>query len=82
MTLYFEPWQLVAVCLLTVIGAAVVALIVVGLLGAWLLRDSGSVPVAKSAAKPEPVADVVPLRDAHHDPLTCRECLGADRGGF
>jgi hypothetical protein len=53
MTLYFEPWQLVAVCLLTIIGAAVVAIVLVGLLGAWLFRDRGSVPVARTVADEE-----------------------------
>lgn len=54
MTLYFEPWQLVAVCLLTIVGAAVVAVVLVGLLGAWLFRDRGSVPVARTVAEPKP----------------------------
>lgn len=53
-------------------------LVIVGLVGSFVLRPRD----AKPAAAPERVADVVPLRDAHHDPLTCRECLGADRGGF
>lgn len=79
MTLYFEPWQLVVVCLLTVIGAAVVALIVVGLLGVWLLRDSGSVPVAKAVAEPRPGGTHL---HAVHDTDRCDACTGRDRGSF
>lgn len=122
MTLYFEPWQLVAVCLLTIIGAAVVALVLVGLLGAWLFRDSGSVPVALADDDDEadgfredcaycrslragwdagvnaeshanyhlrldgwefsPSTTVVSQTDPRHNPLTCVECLGRDRGSF
>ena len=82
MTLYFEPWQLVAVCLLTIIGAAVVALVLVGLLGAWLLRDGGSVPVAKAVAEPVDRSNVLPYRDPRHNPLTCPECAGVEKGSF
>ena len=79
MTLYFEPWQLIAVCLLTIIGAAVVAIVLVGLLGAWLFRDRGSVPVARTVAEPTPAG--VRLH-AVHDRDACDACAGRDRGSF
>lgn len=79
MTLYFEQWQLVAVCVLTIIGAAVVALVLVGLLGAWLFRDRGSVPVARAVAEPTPTG--VRLH-AVHDRDACDACAGRDRGSF
>lgn len=83
MTLHFEPWQLVAVCLLTIIGAAVVAIVLVGLLGAWLFRDRGSVPVALADDdEADDRSNVLPYRDPRHNPLTCRECLGAEKGSF
>lgn len=79
MTLHFEPWQLVAVCLLTIIGAAVVALVLVGLLGAWLFRDRGSVPVARAVAGSTQAG--VRLH-AVHDRDACDACAGRDRGSF
>lgn len=72
-------------------------LVVVGLVGSFVLRPRDAKPAAVEPVATQPVAptplgklvdaepwsaNVVPLRDAHHDPLTCRECLGADRGGF
>lgn len=58
-------------------------LVVAGVVGSLLVRDGKRVPAAVEAVAPQPsAANVVPLHDPHHDPLTCRECLGADRGSF
>lgn len=61
-------------------------LVVTGVVGSFVLRPRDARPAATTPLRPvrETVASrtVVPLHDPRHDPLTCSECMGSDRGSF
>lgn len=74
----------VLVTVLAITGALTWAVIILGIVGRLIFgpatRTVDQALADVAATDPTP-ANVVPLNDPRHNPLTCRECMGVDRGG-